>query len=278
MKALKLTLLFFVIVAGLLDAFYVLGNDGNGKKTSRADDKTFQEYRSQFSKDWENAADWNEQLYRTHCETLKQLSASRDVESLRDMDSKMATEIVNKKVFAEWKSAQCRKEVVDKYIGAVVVIESEDPNASADPVIKKIKQVDKVYRSAYSLAHQSVGLKPHFNGNGWSSYSSYESQMKRRQQDVLSNDAYKEYLCDIADIKNGLNSLPTKVSNAKDSYYNLLANQIYAYYSRISRTNRTNSELQGLRNAVTRFQQEFHSNGKLSTLLKEYRADVMQYN
>lgn len=274
MKALKLTLLFVAIVAVIVGAFYVFSGDDSKSHRTRTDDTTFKEYRAQFTKDWQDIGDWDEALFRSHCETLRQLSTDHDVEALRDMNSKSATEIVYKKIFDEWKSPQCRKDVVDKYAKAVKVIESEDPNASADPNIKKIKKVDGVYQSAYSLAHQGMGLRPRFDGRRWNSFSGYATSMKNKQREMLGNETYKEYLSNIIDIKGGLDKIPSKVDAARSPFYRSLAGEIRSYYSRIGRDRRTGSQLQNLRGAVSRYNNEYGSNGSLSSLVREYSSDV----
>ena len=166
MKSIKLIIVFALILGGVIGAFFFINPDTGGTLPPPPDD-TYKTYRDQFVKDWEQANDWNEQLFMSHSDMIQQLSTQFDTESLNDLNTKTATEIVYKKIFDEWKSSSCAKNIIEEYSGAIKVIESKDNNATKDPNVQKIKNVYLTYTTAYSLAHQNIGLTPHFNGSIW---------------------------------------------------------------------------------------------------------------
>lgn len=273
MKAIKLVLTFLIILGGVLGAFYLFTNTGGGTLPPPPD-TTYQTFREQFEKDWEQAGDWKEDLFMSHCDLVQQLSTQYETATLNDLNTKTATEVVYKKIFDEWNSPSCAKNVVEKYINAIKVIESKDNNAKTDPNVQKIKNVYATYISAYSLAHQNVGLTPHFDGSSWNSYSNYSSSMTDKKNSMLANSNYKEYLSNIIDIKNGLNAIPDKLANGRTRFYNELSESIIRYYSQTISSERTRTELNGLRNAISKYEGEYSSNSRLSAFARDFANDV----
>lgn len=277
MKSIKLIIVFALILGGVIGAFFFINPDTGGTLPPPPND-TYKTYRDQFVKDWEQANDWNEQLFMSHSDMIQQLSTQFDTESLNDLNTKTATEIVYKKIFDEWKSSSCAKNIIEEYSGAIKVIESKDNNATKDPNVQKIKDVYLTYTTAYSLAHQNIGLTPHFNGSSWNSYSSYSSSIENKMRSMLNNSNYKTYLSNIAEIKNGLNAIPNKLSVGRTRFYEGLANSIEHYYSRINRGNRNRSELNALRNTIRKYEDEYKSNKRLSYFANDIYAADVAYN
>lgn len=273
MKAIKLVIVFIAILGGVLGAFYLFTNTG-GSTLPPPPNTTYQTFREQFEKDWEQAGDWNEQLFMSHWDLVQQLSTQYETATLNDLNTKTATEVVYKKILDEWNSPSCAKKTVEKYNNAIKVIESKDNNAKTDPNVIKIKDVYATYTSAYSLAHQGIGLTPHFDGCKWNSYSDYSSSMADKRSSMLGNSNYKEYLSNIVDIKNGLNAIPEKLSNGRTRFYNELANSIISYFSQTTSSERIRSELNDLRNAISKYKVEYSSNSRLSSFERDYANDV----
>lgn len=273
MKAIKLVLTFVIILGGVLGAFYLFTNTDGGTLPPPPD-TTYQTFREQIEKDWEQAGDWNEDLFMSHCNLIQQLSTQYETATLNDLNTKTATEVVYEKIFDEWESPTCAKNVVKNYINAIKIIEEKDNNAQTDPNVQKIKNVYATYTSAYNLAHQNVGLTPHFDGSSWNSYSNYSSSMTDKKNLMLENSNYKEYLSNIDDIKNGLNAIPDKLANGRTRFYNALSDSIIRYYSRTIPSERTKTELAGLRNAISKYEEEYSPNSRLSSFARDYANDV----
>ena len=273
MKAIKLVLTFVIILGSVLGAFYLFTNAGGGTLPPPPD-TTYQTFREQFEKDWEQAGDWDEHLFMSHCDLVQQLSAQYETATLNDLNTKTATEVVYKKIFDEWNSPSCVKNTIEKYNNAIKVIESKDNNAKTDPNVQKIRNVYAVYISAYSLAHQGIGLTPHFDGSNWNSYSNYSSSITDKRTSMLGNSNYKEYLSNIVDIKNGLNAIPEKLSNGRTRFYDELAIRIISYFSQTPSSERVESELKKLRNVIGDYEREYSSNSRLISFARDYANDV----
>ena len=276
MKAIKLTIIFIVILGGIIGAFLLFNRD-KVVTLPPLSDQAYKTYRDQIVNGWEQADDWDEGLYQSNCDLIQQLSTQFETKSLNDLNTQTATKIVYDKIFDEWKSQSCAKNVIEKYNDAIKVIESKDNNAKNNPNVQTIKNVYLTYSTAYSLAHQSIGLTPHFNGNSWNSYSSYSSSIENKMKSMLNNPNYQKYLSNIVDIKNGLSAIPDKISTGRARFYEGLANSIIHYYSQINRAERSRSELNVLRNVKSRYEGEYRSNYRLSSFVNDYAYDV-SYN
>ena len=142
MKLLKLIIVFAVILAAVVGAFFLM-NGGSGI-TPPPEGNDYEMYSKQFAADWEQAGDWNEKLFRQNCETVRQLSTEYSKEStqtLGDINTVRATVIVYEKIFAEWAKPACRFVVVKNYRDALHVITEKEPQATAEKNTPKLKTV-----------------------------------------------------------------------------------------------------------------------------------------
>lgn len=263
MKAIKLIIIFIVLLGGVAGAFLLL-TDGEEGVLSSPPNTIYQSFSDEIKDDWKQKGDWDEKLFLSHCESVRQLGVKYETGTLKDLNTTTAIEIVNRKIFDAWSSASCQKSTIEKYVQAIQVIERENKNAETDVRVKKIRSVYATYCEAYRLAHQSIGLSPSFNGYSWNSYNNYAASVKGKRDHMLANSIYKEHLSGILELKNGLNSIPDKLSAGKTHFYNALADKIISYYSR------TRGQLDNLRNVKSKFDQEFHKVGKLDRFVDEY--------
>ena len=283
MKIFKLILTFVIILGAVVGGFFLMTDTGSDP-LSPVDQNTYELYRKQFEEDWKQKGDWDEQLFLSHCDMVNQLSLDYNVGPLNDMNTSTAVEVVHDKIFAEWASTTCKYKTVEKYIKAIGVIEKNDKNASSNSLVVKIKDVNKVYRNAYSQAYQEISLTPSYNGlkwdgvdkkeKVWSSFAAYGSEIKDKRDNMLNNATYKTYLSNITDIKNRLNNLPDRISNARSNFYNSLATDIVDYYNAIPDSTRTRSQLTDLRTSRANFEDEYSENQKINDCASQFNRDV----
>lgn len=278
MKALKLVIIFVVALGGIVGAFLLLSGNNKGAGIVPPEDNSYETYRVQIENEWNQLEDWNEQVYKKNCDLVKQLSADRSgfqySQPLMDLNTRKAVEIVREKIFAEWSSSSCRKNVIEKYINAVSVIENMDRNAASNPNVKQMKSVNSTYVKAYSLANRRIGLTPRFDGQSWNSYESYSSSISSQKNAILADSNYKEYLSNITGVKKGLNSIPDKLAEGKSRFSRSLANLIVDYYDDILSEERTRQQLNELRSMRNRFDSAFPSSSELNSFIKKFADDV----
>ena len=274
MKAIKLIMTFVVLLAIVVSAFYVSSGSGRNTDLPEPPDETLKEMRTQIEQDWAQKGDWDEKLFAIHCDKLNQMKKEYSVGILVDMNTRLAVETIYKKLIDEWSSPSCRKSVVDGYIKALDTVCRADGNAQANNNVKKLRSINKVYRTALSVAHISIGLTHGFDGSSWRSFSNYSNAVKARKASVVSNAMYKEYLSNISDIKNGLASIDGRLQNARTAFYQSLSRAIISHYSDIPSSERNNTQLSSLRNARNRYNNEYRSNDALNSFVSTFYRDV----
>ena len=194
MKPIKLIITFVLILGGIVAAFHIILKP-DPTPIIVFDGTALQEYRKQFEDDWKNAGDWNEDMFKSHCDLIHQLEIQNyDIVALNDMNTATAVEVVYEQIFNEWKTPTCKKYKIDNYMKAITTIEQSEVKAATNPNVVLIKQVNEVYLKAYNLSKKKLGLTPTFDGSNWNSYSSYASNVESQKSSIQNNPQYKEYL------------------------------------------------------------------------------------
>lgn len=273
MKAIKILLVFVLILGGVLGAFYLINND-SVVELSSMDDNGLETYRKLFQQDWENVGDWSEEIFSKHCDLVNQLSKDYETTSLRDMNTSTAVEVVYIKIFERWKASNCKKKDIDKYINAISIIEKADYNATSNPNVTIIRDVYKTYKQAYNLAYRKIGLSVEFDGSTWNSYSNYASSINKELESIKKKTNYTTYLSNISEIKSNLESIPSRLSSGRARFYDSLADKIIASFSEITSTDRTRDDLNKLRNIISKYQEEHRANSKLDDFAKTFANNV----
>lgn len=275
MKAIKLLITFVVLLALVVLAFIIVPKSTVSHDLPDPPDETLKEVRTQIEQDWEQANDWDETVFAKHCDKLNQMRNDYSVGTLVDLNTRLAVEAVYKKLMdGEWNSESCKEKVVDKYINALGVIIKADANAKDNNNVKKLYQVNKVYKKALSVSRIRIGLSPGFDGSSWRSFSAYSNSIKAKKASIESNAIYKEHLSNIREIKNGLANIDGRLSKARKDFYKSLADAITSYYSRIPSSERNNSQLQTLRNVRDRYNNEYSNNYNLNYFVSAFYKDV----
>lgn len=275
MKAIKLILLFAVILVGVVAAFF-FGTGGTiADLWPKSKPDNIQKLVAEFEDDWKAAGDWNEKVFTEHCEMIQQMSVKYDTKALQDLNTETAVRLVTEKIFAEWKKPSCSKAVVDKYYHAIGVIESKDNNAAANPDFKTIKSVYATYKEIIAFVNTRIGLSPGFNGSGWNSYSNYSTSIKNKVSAYKSNANYNAYLSGITALSIGLNAIPEKVDAGRASFYSSLAQSIISHFEHRERTEGNYNQLVSVRN---KYNSEYSSNGNLNSFVNRFHQEwIDQY-
>lgn len=278
MKALKLILVFAVLLGGVVGALWLTGGSSDDQLPALSDN-TLSDYSNMIHQGWEAAGDWDESLFNRNCELISQLSRDYETTPLSNLNTTCAVECVYNRLFALWASPSCQKSKVDDYIHAVSVIEAKDPGAARNPNVEQIKEVYAVYNQAWNLAHRAIGLSPDFDGRRWNSYDSYRSRMMSQRDAMLANVTYKSHLSRIEDIADGLANYPANLDYGRRRFYAKLAGEIKEHFGQTPPAERTKDQLQELRAVYADYSSQWRSlsddNG-MGGFLVEFNNDVMQ--
>lgn len=273
MKVIKLTLIFASILGCVVAAFFLIP-DKPKTKLPPIKNSTYETYRQQFEKDWQQKGDWNTNLFNSHCDIVNQLSSKYETRPLKDFNTGTAVRIVFRRIFEEWRSSSCHKEIVDEYMKAIEIIEGTDVNAKTNTKVALIKKVYSTYKTAYNLANKKIGLTPQFDGITWNSYKNYRNSIMSHRNSVIGNADYKQYLSNISAIRNAMISIPGKLDSAERRFYQSLSYSIKNYYEDIPSNERNRHQLNNLRSVRNRYEEEYSSNTSLNILAKDFLYDV----
>lgn len=274
MKILKLILTFCIILGAIVGVFLII-DGGDDEIFSSVTQDDYEKYSQRFIDDWEQRGDWDEQLFKSHCDLINQLGTRlSNTEPLKDQETMIVVKLVNSKLFAEWASATCKNATVNKYINAVNVITKEDPNAKHNPLVADIWKVYAVYKKAYDLAYGSVSLEPTYDGSTWNSFIEYQNGKIASRDAVLRDNTYVTYLSNITDLKKNLNNLSSKLDGAKAVFYEKLAKEIVKYYMAIPSSTRTRQQLEALRLSRSYYEDQYQSNDMIDLCCTQFNQDV----
>lgn len=274
MKAIKLLFTFSIVLGAIVAVLYFTKRP-EPSPVIEIDAHSLEQYTKQFKDEWEEAGDWDEEIFKSHCDQLRQLDKQGyDVVSLTDLNTSIAVNMVYEKILSEWDKASCKKDNIQRYMRAVDTIVAAEKKADQNQSIKIIKDVNQVYTRALALAHKNVGLTPRFDGHGWNSYDKYESEILSQKSSILNNTTYKKYLSNISEIKNGLGEISSKLAVGRTRFYHALGDKIIDYFERVPTQNRTRTELDYLRKIIVRYEDEFDKYLPLYKFQKQYANDV----
>lgn len=274
MKILKLGGLFLIVAAVVVGALFLIG-DGLTLIDPPVQNLTLEETKKDFEKNWDAAGDWDAAIFSRHCRDVETLSAKYDVKEIKDFNVLEANDIVCRKIFEHWKKSDCKLTDIDRYVAAAKAITDYDSRMNSDDGIVKLRRVNGVYRKAHALSHKSMALTPKFNGSSWNDFKSHEEGMKKQRNDIRGNTDYKEYLSNISSIKDGLNSMDSRLSTAKREFYQKLHGQIKSHFGKTLPENRTREQLNRLKAVHGRYSKEAPTGSpSLYDFVSAYERDV----
>lgn len=273
-KAVKLILVFVVVMAIVVGAFLLASSENSGSGKGYSMDDVSATYAKEFEDKWKEANDWDYDLFMQNHSTINVLSKDHSVETLRDLNTLHATMLVHDNLIAEWKKSSCSEAKVSRYIHAIDTITKYDRKAASDNNIKELRRINSVYRRALTLARKNIGLQPQFSApDHWNSFEKYEQSVMAERSSILGNSDYREYLQNITHLHSSLNAIEGKMATAKRQFYEHLADRIKSYYNNCTRTE---DNLRTLSSVRDKYKRE-SGNENLNKFVQDFRNDVYGY-
>lgn len=276
MKAIKLIFAFLLVVGCLVGALMLAGSeDAPIRQEISAANNRIAKYYDKFTQSWNDAADWDSELFRRNCADVSVLSAKYNVSELHDHNVNLAFQTVNSKMFDLWHSPDCTKADVDRYIAAIDTITAYAPYMENNDGVKKLREVYAVFAEADNFVHKGFGLQPRFNGNDgtWNDFNIYRDGQIQQRNKIKSNPLYSSHLSNITYLKDGLNQTEAKLGEARTLFYDALSRQIQNHYLGIDVSDRTPEKRNEFLSCINKFEAESNTNnGSLRALFKRYQA------
>lgn len=241
MKAIKLSIIFLVLVGGLILA---LNWESINKPTS--DDDFLQEDLIDISskcneirKAWEECLDWDENLYKSIREDIDQSKAmgmfSREGyntvnNTLRESATNKACDgylaaLHNGGIFSDSK--------LQEYYKGVQSIKKHE-NLNDDLRVKNVEVRHELYTNIKRFVNSRHTIRPNFDAQNadWTSFATLQSRILDSARNYRQNKLYMEEMAHIPGFEGGLDesSLKESTTAQRSSFYKDLCSQIIDYF------------------------------------------------
>lgn len=264
MKALKLLLIFILLIGGILLAF-----TWNSLFPS-SDEEDFAEFNeininqkcSDIRKAWDNERFWNDSLYKSQkvdteqCKNLKRVN-KEGYDAISNSIKEKATNKACDSYIEILKDASIYNDslLTEQYKGVQCVKESEE--MGDDDRIIKIEKINSLYKTAIAFVNSSHYLKPHFNTKrkSWNSFEKEQANLLSKANNIKADEMYS-FIANVPGLDEKLdeNYLKNVTDPQRSKFYRYLSKSIINYYSRYSSL--TSSELYTFKKVLERFSSE----------------------
>ena len=277
MKGLKLLGIFVLVCAIVIGIFFVpdlIRSEGGGSGSEELTD--YEQLVARVTSSWkEEDIDIYNVFVDNHysiCHLDDDYSFSK-VDALRNSNTQTAVEKTFDRAKELWSDASCRVNDIRRIVATLDSICLTDSLAGYEENFQTLKRVNNVYNRARSFVQESYEATPRFNGQSWTPFSVYAKSVGRRKESIQENSDYRKYLSNISEIKNGLNSVESKLSSAKDKYYSGLKDLIEDHFKNIRKNDRERGQLEVLTDVMQCYRNETGQN-VFGELYREYLNDV----
>lgn len=241
MKAIKLSIIFLVLVGGLILAL----NWESIIKTTSGDDDFLQEDLIDISakcneirKAWEQCLDWDEGLYKSIKEDIDQSKSmglfSR--EGYNTVNNTLRESAINKACdgyLATLHNKTFSDSKLQKYYKSVLFIKKYE-KLDDDLRVKDVEVRNELYRNIKQFVNRKHTILPKFNTEkaNWTSFVTLQSGILKSARNYRQNKLYIKEMTHIPDFESGLDETNLKKSTNKQrgGFYRKLCSQIIDYF------------------------------------------------
>jgi hypothetical protein len=240
MKFLKLIILFVIIVGAIILAFNWDSLFGSSKSTDdfgTTDIIDIPEKCDEIRDAWENAASWDESLYRSLRDDINQSKGMGlfTEEGYNTVNNTLRENAANKacdSYLLELKKTDASYSLLDKHYSGVQFIMKEG-KMDKDPRIINIQELHSLYCKIRQFSQSSHLIKPDFDAeNGrWDSFVSLQNRIIDTASSYKSNSRYKD-LKHISGFADALDEskLKNQIGTQRTEFYQNLSKQIIRYF------------------------------------------------
>lgn len=264
MKAIKLLLLFILILGVVVGALFLTGALGVEEEVVRTDPETFNDQRDLLNKEWKNAQ-WDINLY-DRCSARIAQSKDKlnedDLKTLVDQLNEYAIPKLYTAMMEEFAKPGCDDKIIQSLSKDLTKLKDNAPGReNKDTMLITMTGTCKVYQDAISLCTKTISFNPG-NGVNWTPLETQKNNY-RKQRDNIRSDKYFGNIKNINRITEGLNNLETKMNVASKGFADRVADKILKAFS---------NGKPGFKDVKARYDREFPSNpsSSLNGLARRY--------
>lgn len=281
MKALKLLLVGAVIVGLLVVIFswktITESIIGPPKKV-----QVLNKLRSDVDKDWDNASEWNQEVYEQNMREAKtrknelEKEAAGNFNTLKNYtDTKVKNKLVGF-VKKELALSKCSQSKIGQLKAGLDYIVSQNKELLADdPDVKETYAKITLYNNILSFGKKNISLAPGFMfySGSWNDFDTYRNQQILQRENFKKN-LYYGSVSHIDDVKTSLSSLDGKLASAETAFQKKLSSAIIAAYEKAERTPENQKELQSVYNKY--YGKNYEDGKRLSNFRSRFIEEVNQ--
>lgn len=274
MKALKL-ILIALVVAAVIGGLLLLTGKSSSQSGGGRDNDLYNRLESELSEEWEQASDWNRQLFDQSLSTLNhnRRDLGSGYQTLADMVSEYALDHLYNSTMAQYRRSDCTPAQAEQFNADLNHFLSKTQGFAGSEKVTTMQGTYKLYIDILALvddSKKSVAAAFNFDSDTWTDFRSYEQRQLKRRDNCTGN-IYYNYVSNIDDVRNGLSQVPANLAAAKSRFKDDLAGRIIRAYDGHEKTADLYDRLSYLSSSFT---EQFGRNDRLTTYVRSYRDAV----
>jgi hypothetical protein len=273
MKAVKLILIFVVILAAVVGALWLIPGGNDTDDSSEDKDQIVQEQEDNLESKFKDADQWNVALYNNVLSSLtyykKELGSGYS--SLKYRLNKSSLDRIYDEMLAEFSKANCSRMEIERYHSGLKMVTTDDNSLANEDEAKLLNATYSLYKTALGVAN-NIGLSVGFNkaAKSWNNFQAYK-QKKLAEKSAVKNSPYFKYISNVNDVNAALNSLDGKLDAARNAFKSSLAQAIIHAYSG---GEKSKSEFFALGQTRDKYKSEFGDNEALKSFVISYYREL----
>ncbi len=233
MKIVKLLIAFIVILAAAIGAIFLTKTKDPYQGEGEYNDY-YKEALQKIESEWSEGAEWSWEKFKKTGDYLevRKNKFSGGYHTLLDEFHNRALSALYANSIAELAKSDCSRNKIGIYNKDFKAFIKNTPKLDKVQQSQTLKNIFSIYYRAYNLATKSdFSIAHNYNkeSGSWASYADHEKKQITERENILKSSYYR-YIKNITQIKNGLNSLESKLAVSKDIFKNQLANAIVLAY------------------------------------------------
>ncbi len=264
MKIIKLLLSFILILGIVIGILYLTGSFGDSGTGGGSDPKTFAEQSSLLDDEWQTAS-WDINLYKKGMIRLRQNEEALGEDGMKTLIDKLNEYAIPKlrnTMMKEFAKTDCNASTIETLYKSLEELKSTTPGREKHEGIVEMSGTYKIYKEAMRLCSAKIAFNPG-DGTNWTPLANQKKAYLDKRASIKS-DPYYKFIQNITDIKNGLNTLDSRLNAAATNFKNDVAQRIIKKYS-----SRKESADEFFR-VKSKFQHEFGSHSSLDNLADQF--------
>lgn len=230
----------FIALVGAIVGLQFLPDSHKDSSGQTLGASTFDVLVTGYETAWQHEKGWNKELFDAEMKELDEKLRFGNISEPQKEQLVMnvcnyALNKADSLLRHEWKSPNCRRNIVSKNYACLASVESQH-SLNGDSRIKELKNMYATYNSINSLIdnilnHPTFAVSPELDADGgWADFSKRITYVDAMVTQYRNNSYYRNYFSKINAVRSSLENVPNKYSQVADDYYNRVVDNLKAKY------------------------------------------------